>query len=106
MPTNSSDKIEHSKINVHACILNLQLLYTGMHHSSSHVLYNLKAKIIVTLHVTNQFSSVAQSCPTLSDSMDCSTPGFPVHHQLLELAQTHVHQVSDKAVQTEVRRVK
>ena len=40
-------------------------------------------------------SSVAQSCPTLCDHMDCSMPGFPVHHQLLELAQTHVHQVSD-----------
>ena len=42
-----------------------------------------------------QFSSVAQSCPTLCDPMDCGTPGFPVHHQLLELAQTHVHQVGD-----------
>ena len=42
-----------------------------------------------------QFSSVTQSCPTLCDPMDCSTPGFPVHHQLLELAQTHVHPVSD-----------
>ena len=38
-----------------------------------------------------QFSSVAQSCLTLCDSMDCSMPGFPVHHQLLELAQTHVY---------------
>ena len=35
-----------------------------------------------------QFSSVAQSCPTLCDPMDCSTPRFPVHHQLTELAQT------------------
>ena len=43
----------------------------------------------------NQFSSVAQSCLTLCDPMDCSMPGFPVHHQLLELAQTHVQQVSD-----------
>ena len=43
---------------------------------------------------TVQFSSVAQICPTLYDPMDCSTPGFPVHHQLLELAQIHVHQVS------------
>ena len=42
-----------------------------------------------------QCSSVAQSCPTLSDPMDCSTPGFPVHHHLPELAQTHVHWVSD-----------
>ena len=40
-----------------------------------------------------QFNSVAQSCPTLCDPMDCSTPGFPVHHQLPELAQTHVPQV-------------
>ena len=38
-----------------------------------------------------QFSSVAQSCPTLCDAMDCSTPDFPVHHQLPEHAQTHVH---------------
>ena len=42
-----------------------------------------------------QFSSVAHSCLTLCDPMDCSTPGFPVHHQLLGLAQTHVHWVSD-----------
>ena len=43
----------------------------------------------------NQFNSVAQLCPTLCDPMDCSTPGFPIHHQLLETAQTYVHQVSD-----------
>ena len=40
-------------------------------------------------------SSVAQSCPTLCDPMDCSMPGFLVHHQLPELVQTHIHQVSD-----------
>ena len=44
---------------------------------------------------TVQSSSVAQSCPTVCDLMDCSTPGFPVHHQLPELTQIHVHQVSD-----------
>ena len=38
-----------------------------------------------------QFHSVAQSCPTLCDPMDCSMPGLPVHHQLPELTQTHVH---------------
>ena len=43
----------------------------------------------------SQFSSVAQSCPTLCDAMDCSMPGLPVHHQLLEFTQTHVHWVSD-----------
>ena len=42
-----------------------------------------------------QFSSVAQSCTTLCDPMNCSTPGLPVHHQLPEFTQTHVHQVSD-----------
>ena len=41
------------------------------------------------------FSSVAQSCPTLCDPMDCSTPGLPVHHQFLEFTQTHVHWASD-----------
>ena len=42
-----------------------------------------------------QFSSVAQSCPTLCDPMDCSTPGLPVHHQLVEFTQMHVHWVDD-----------
>ena len=42
-----------------------------------------------------QFSSVAQFCPTLYDPMNCSTPGLPVHHQLAEFTQTHVHQVGD-----------
>ena len=40
-------------------------------------------------------SSVAQSCPTLCDPMNCSTPGLPVHHQLPEFTQTHVHRVGD-----------
>ena len=44
---------------------------------------------------TQSVSSVAQSCLTLCNPMDCSTPGLPVHRQLLELAQTHVHRVSD-----------
>ena len=42
-----------------------------------------------------QFSSVAQSCPTLCDPMNRSTPGLPVHHQLPEFTQTHIHRVSD-----------
>ena len=42
-----------------------------------------------------QFSSVAQSCPTLCDPMNRSTPGLPVHHQLREFTQTHVHWVND-----------
>ena len=42
-----------------------------------------------------QFSSVAQSCPTLCNPMSCSTPGLPVHHQLPDFTQTHVHWVHD-----------
>ena len=46
-------------------------------------------------HLSVQFSSVAQSCPTLCNPMNHSTPDLPVHHQLLEFTQTHVHRVSD-----------
>ena len=42
-----------------------------------------------------RFNSVPQWCLTLCDPMDCSMPGFPVHHQLAELTQTHVHQIGD-----------
>ena len=42
-----------------------------------------------------QFSSVTQSCPNVCDHMDCSTPGLPVHHQLPEFTQSHVHWVGD-----------
>ena len=54
-------------------------------------------KVFLDMHGQNHlfptllFSSVIQSCATLCDPMDCSTPGFPVHHQLLELTQTRVH---------------
>ena len=50
---------------------------------------------LVCLSSSVQFNSVAQSCPTLCDPMNRSTPGLPVHHQLPELAQTHVHLVGD-----------
>ena len=45
--------------------------------------------------VSVQFSWVTQSCPTLCDPVNCSTPGLPVHHQLLGFTQTHVHWVGD-----------
>ena len=51
--------------------------------------------LLTDFSVSVQFISVTQSCPTLFEPMDCSTPGFPVHHQLPELTQTHVHWVSD-----------
>ena len=55
--------------------------------------YTMIAKTLLSVSV--QFSSVAQSCPTLCDPMNRSTPGLPVHHQLLEFTQTHVHRVGD-----------
>ena len=58
--------------------------------------WHLRLTEFYHLHLQSiQFSSVTQSCPTLCDPMDCSAPGFPFHHQLLELAQTHVHRVCD-----------
>ena len=51
--------------------------------------------IFKVFHVSVQFSSVTQLCPTLCDPMNRSTPGLPVHHQLSEFTQTHIHRVSD-----------
>ena len=51
--------------------------------------------IFIDFIIIIQFSSVTQSCPTLCNPMNCSTPGLPVHHQLPESTQTHVHWVSD-----------
>ena len=49
----------------------------------------------ITLYTFHSIHSVAQSCPTLCNPMDCSMPGLPVHHQLLEFTQTPIYQVSD-----------
>ena len=46
-------------------------------------------------NISNEFSSVTQSCPTLCNPMNCRTPGLPVHHQLPESTQTHAHPVGD-----------
>ena len=60
-----------------------------------HILpYNLN-HLWITYNTSVQFSSVAQSGPTLCDPMNCSTPGLPVHHQLPEFTQIHIHRVSD-----------
>ena len=55
--------------------------------------------LVYSQNCVSQFSSVTQSCPTLCEPMNRSTPGLPVHHQLPEFTQTHVHQVGD-AIQT------
>ena len=65
----------------------------GLSHLENHNFYDFHD---ITIQFSSvQFSSVAQSCLTLCDPIDCSMPGFPVHHQLPELAQTHVHLVGD-----------
>ena len=63
------------------------IIYTNIHTLKCITFLNIKLNI--------QFSSAAQSCPTLCDPMNRSTPGLPVHHQLPEFTQTHVHRVSD-----------
>ena len=62
-------------------------------HSFQFVTKAFKYSVVTFLSV--QFNSVTQSCLTLCDPMDCSTPGLPVHHQLPEFTQTHVHWVGD-----------
>ena len=52
------------------------------------------------IYISVQIRSVAQSCPTICDPMNPSTPGLPVHHQLPEFTQTHVHRVSDAIQQS------
>ena len=56
---------------------------------------DIPAQCILNTSFVLQFSSVVQLFPTICNAMNCSTPDFPVHHQLLEPAQTHVHQVGD-----------
>ena len=76
----------------------LILLYEGLVFSDGAylILYFTLLIILLSTHCSSvQFSSVAQSCLTLCDPMNCSTPGLPVHHQLLESTQTHVHWVGD-----------
>ena len=61
----------------------------------SHSIYTGSVNSQETITTIIQFSSVAQSCPTLCDPMNRSMPGLPVHHQLPEFTQTHVHRVGD-----------
>ena len=68
---------------VGVCVCIFQIFY--MHSSDGHLGF----------FPSVQYSSITQSCPTLYDPMNCSTPGLPVHHQLLETTKTHVHWVID-----------
>ena len=83
--------------------LSVWLVGDGLLPVSSYDLPSVSVYVLISSHkdrwigptLVTQFSSVAQSCLTRCDPMDYSTPGLPVHHQLLELTQTHVHHVSD-----------
>ena len=57
--------------------------------------HQLSSPKLLLLFSSVQFSSVTQSCPTLCDPMNCSMPALPIHHQLPEFTQTHVHQIGD-----------
>ena len=99
-------KQEMARVNVNILGIN-KLKWTGMgeFNSDDHYIYYCRQEslrrngvaIMVNKRVRKegQFSSVAQSCLTLCDSMNCSMPGFPVHPQLLKFSQTHVHRVGD-----------
>ena len=68
----------------------------GLSGLSTQFCHEPKTALIGKVYFSSvQFSSVAQSCPTLSNPMNRSTPGLPVHHQLPECTQTHVHWVDD-----------
>ena len=92
------------RLSVHQCccpslislLLFPALLFPSL-HSNEECLVATSVIIPTTINRTSvrQFSSVAQSCPTLCDPMKGSTKGFPVLHHLLELTQTHVHIVAD-----------
>ena len=71
------------------------LLSNSLDYATFFMTKLLKNYQYLWLILSVQFSSVAQSCPTLCSPMDCSTPGFPVRHQLPELVQTHVRGVGD-----------
>ena len=80
-------------------IINLQLCSDFKIHFPNYKkgieFYSHHYDLCLIVFLFSSVSSVAQSCLTLCNPMNCSTPGLPVHHQLLEFTQTHVHRVSD-----------
>ena len=75
---------EHSSVSTQQC----RFIHLGF-------LITIRYLLTQECYTEFQFSSVAQSYPTLCNPMNCSTPGLPVHHQLLEFTQIHVHRVRD-----------
>ena len=80
-----------TQMSVAALIIIARILETIKYPSSVGIVVYPQIEIFSSV----QLSSVAQSCPTLCDTMNCSTPGLPVHHQLPEFTQTYIHRISD-----------
>ena len=83
--------------NIHSLEKNYLMQQKFLTPVNTGAIYETKkmSKVESIFYISVQFSSVAQSCLTLCDPMNCSMPGLPVHHQLPEFTHTHVHQVSD-----------
>ena len=79
----------------HGAERNTRVIQTGSGGLSVSCWISPDEFVLEVLVLQHQIRSVAQSCPTLWDPMNRSMPGFPIHHQLLEFTQTHIHRVSD-----------
>ena len=72
----------------------ISLIQTGSNSTTFHIFHSVSSCLLRCINSV-QFSSVTQSCLTLCNPMNRSTPGLPVHHQRLEFTQTHAHQFGD-----------
>ena len=92
VPHKTPNMLFHSpKENMQSHFIHLEVMFILLSHTSPLI----SSKLYIEISSSVQFNSVSQLCPTLCNPMDYSTPGYSVHHQLLKLAQTHVHQVDD-----------
>ena len=92
--------VNNSSIFLHTLLYSLKYIHSMINNNIFKNKNSINHMSWLFVHISSklssiQFSSVTQFCLTLCDPNDCSMPGFPVHHQLPELAQTHVHRVSD-----------
>ena len=88
-------KEESEKVGLKLNIQETKIMTSGPIISCEIVGETLETVSELDMEQSDQIRSVAQSCPTLCDPMNHSTPGLPVHHQLPEFTQTHIHRVSD-----------
>ena len=87
--------LTHTHTNTHRTLMHILpgIWALGRRKEAKHIL--VCCVIQFSIGYSFQFSSVAQSCPTVCHPMNCSMPDLPVHHQLPEFTQTHIHQVGD-----------